>query len=210
MEAGSRRPPPDPSLAAEYRDLVAELGLGERVPWQGFVNDRNVFLASLDVLIMPSECEGFGMVAAEAMAHGVPVIVPRQSGIAPLVEQSGGGIVVERPDPERIHEALGVLAGDPRTPGASRSQGEGDSRANPFPRGLQRPGFPHLQGRNRGPSTSGQLRPLTPAKSGSDRAGEDQGRPEVDEAIRHVRDHQGGDEIDRQRDHKGKRRCTTG
>ena len=40
-----------------------------------------------DVLAMPSAYEGFGMVAAEAMCPGVPVIVPRNSGVAEIVTE---------------------------------------------------------------------------------------------------------------------------
>jgi glycosyltransferase involved in cell wall biosynthesis len=108
-------PLPESSLTTEYRELADQLGVGKSVRWMGFVEreKRDEFLANLDVLVMPSEYETFGMVAAEAMSVGTPVIVSRESGIAPLVEESGGGIVVDRPDPERLCEALVAFAADP-------------------------------------------------------------------------------------------------
>jgi len=107
-------PLPEPELEAEYRDLTIDLDLEGQVKWLGFVDDRDAYLASLDVLVMPSEYEGFGMVAAEAMASGTAVIVPRQSGIAEVVEAQGGGIVLEKPEAEAIAAALEALLGDPR------------------------------------------------------------------------------------------------
>lgn len=106
-------PLPEPGLEAEYRDLVSDLGLGEQVRWLGFVDDRDSYLASLDVLIMPSEYEGFGMVGAEAMASGTAVVVPRESGIAEVIEAEGGGLVVDKPEPELIAAALEALSENP-------------------------------------------------------------------------------------------------
>jgi len=107
-------PLPEPELEAKYRDLTIDLNLEGQVKWLGFVDDRDAYMASLDVLVMPSEYEGFGMVAAEAMASGTAVIVPPQSGIAEVVEAQGGGIVLEKPEAEVIAAALEALLGDPR------------------------------------------------------------------------------------------------
>ena len=45
-----------------------------------------IFYNSLDVLIMPSYSEGFGLVAIESIACGTPVIVPSH---LPIVKESG-------------------------------------------------------------------------------------------------------------------------
>lgn len=108
-------PPASKQLRAEYDSLITDLDLNSRVRWLGFVQDREGFLSDLDVLVMPSEYEGFGMVAAEAMYCDTPVVVPRESGIAPLVEESGGGVVVEHPDPNSLAKAINDLVADPET-----------------------------------------------------------------------------------------------
>ena len=54
-------------------------------------------LAGLDVLAMPSEYESFGLSAAEAMLHGVPVLVSERTGIAEVIARHGGGRIT-RPD----------------------------------------------------------------------------------------------------------------
>ena len=45
-----------------------------------------IFYNSLDVLIMPSSSEGFGLVAVESIACGTPVIVPSH---LPIVKENG-------------------------------------------------------------------------------------------------------------------------
>jgi glycosyltransferase involved in cell wall biosynthesis len=71
-------------------EIAAELGLGSRVLFAGFVDrDRAAELyASADVFVMPSVSEPFGIVPLEAMDRGVPVIVSRQSGVAEVLRNA--------------------------------------------------------------------------------------------------------------------------
>jgi glycosyltransferase involved in cell wall biosynthesis len=43
-------------------------------------------IQSASVLVMPSRAEGFGLVALEAISHGVPIIVAEDSGVAELIK----------------------------------------------------------------------------------------------------------------------------
>src|SRR5262249_57493893 len=72
---------------ARMVELAAQLGLGGRVLFPGFVDrDRAAELyASADVFVMPSVSEPFGIVPLEAMDRGVPVIVSRQSGVSEVL-----------------------------------------------------------------------------------------------------------------------------
>ena len=65
------------------------------------------------VLVHPSVAEGFGLVVAEAMACGVPVIVTDRTGAADLVREGENGYVVGVGDTETIFERLQHLAGHP-------------------------------------------------------------------------------------------------
>jgi glycogen synthase len=71
-------------------EYAAELGLGHRVLFPGFVDrDRAAELyASADVFVMPSVSEPFGIVPLEAMDRGVPVIVSRQSGVSEVLRHA--------------------------------------------------------------------------------------------------------------------------
>jgi glycosyltransferase involved in cell wall biosynthesis len=99
-------PPGSPEFREEQDRLSDELGVADRVSWLGFLDSRSSLFEQCDVLAMPSAYEGFGMVSAEAMSHGVPVIVPRQSGVAEIVSEYAAGQVIEEPDTDHLFEAL--------------------------------------------------------------------------------------------------------
>jgi glycosyltransferase involved in cell wall biosynthesis len=49
------------------------------------------------------------MFLLEAMASGVPVVEPRRGAFIEIVEQTGGGLLVEPDDPESLAEGLYTL-----------------------------------------------------------------------------------------------------
>ncbi len=58
----------------------------------GWMNARD-FYRRINLLALPAKVEPFGMVAAEANACGLPVVVSAQCGIAPLIHPDVGSIV---------------------------------------------------------------------------------------------------------------------
>jgi len=92
---------------------AARLGVHNRIEWRGFVDasEKDAFFESIDVLVMPSAYESFGIVAAEAMLRGVPAIVSPRTGVAALIEQHGGGLIVE-PLAEELASVLSRLDRD--------------------------------------------------------------------------------------------------
>ena len=99
-------PPGTDQFVAEHREMSKSLGVDGRVEWLGFVDDKAAFFRRCDILAMPSEYEGFGMVAAEAMSHGLPVVVPKRSGVAEIVSEFGAGIVIGDSGVPRLSAAL--------------------------------------------------------------------------------------------------------
>ncbi len=65
------------------------------------------------VFVLPSVEDGFGLVTAEAMACGLPVVVSDAAGSADLVEHGVSGFVVPSRSAEAIMEALDTLYRDP-------------------------------------------------------------------------------------------------
>jgi glycosyltransferase involved in cell wall biosynthesis len=74
-------------------------------------NAKWALLAAADVCALPSWSDSFGLAAAEAMAVGVPVLVSRHTGIAPLVARTGAGVVVET-EPQAIAQGLRSMLAD--------------------------------------------------------------------------------------------------
>jgi glycosyltransferase involved in cell wall biosynthesis len=71
---------------AEVMRLVAQLGIGESVEYVGEVDGEakaNLY-RSADLFVLPTFTENFGVVVAEALAHGLPVITTRGAPWAEL------------------------------------------------------------------------------------------------------------------------------
>ena len=74
----------NPSAAPKYRQQVLQLGIADRVPFLGSLDDLSPAYAAADCLAHPTLEDSFAMVVLEAMAHRLPVIVsgPDQCGIS--------------------------------------------------------------------------------------------------------------------------------
>ncbi len=68
-------------------ELAANLGIGNKVFFTGFLNGQEVNAAyqMADLYVMPSVSEPFGIAPLEAMRHNVPVLISKQSGVAETV-----------------------------------------------------------------------------------------------------------------------------
>ncbi len=94
--------------------LARERRVDERIAWLGFVreHEKPAFLRGIDLLVMPSAYESFGVSAVEALAAGVPVIVSPAVGVADVVRRYGCGLVVDA-DAASVADALARLAREP-------------------------------------------------------------------------------------------------
>jgi glycosyltransferase involved in cell wall biosynthesis len=95
---------------------IQRLNLESSVDLRGWLEHEDVpgFLNELDVFVMPSTWEGFGVAAAEASAAGLPVVATNVYGIPDVVRDSETGILVPPKDPGALAKAVGRLVGDPR------------------------------------------------------------------------------------------------
>lgn len=80
-------------------------------------------LRTASLFVLPSRQEGFGIVAAEALAAGVPVLSTRSGGPEELIERSGGGRLLETFEPEELAAVATKLLGDVATLAAMRKHG---------------------------------------------------------------------------------------
>lgn len=92
----------DPVALSRARELAASLGISDRVDLLGWLSDEEFqrTFAAAAVVLFPSNFEGFGLPAVEAMVLGIPVVI---SGDDALAEVSGGHAVVAAEDtPEAL------------------------------------------------------------------------------------------------------------
>jgi L-malate glycosyltransferase len=85
---------------AAIRTLSAELGLTDAVHMLGHRDDIPAVLAALDILLVPSWEEPFGLVVIEALSSAVPVIATDRGGPAEIITDGLDGrlLAPRRPD----------------------------------------------------------------------------------------------------------------
>ena len=96
-------------------EQAREWGLDGDVSYHGKLDreQKLAFLGSLDMLAVPAVYDDpKGLPLLEAMACGVPVIVPRRGTYTEFVERTGGGVLVQPDDVEALEAALEKLAAD--------------------------------------------------------------------------------------------------
>jgi glycosyltransferase involved in cell wall biosynthesis len=89
--------------------------LRDRVPGaRGFVSHDELeeLYARAAVVACPSRREGFGVVCAEAMAHGRPVVATAVGGLLDLVVDGETGLLVPPRDPKALRAALERMLAD--------------------------------------------------------------------------------------------------
>ncbi|MFW5795078.1 MAG: glycosyltransferase [Bacillota bacterium] len=88
----------------QAKKLVDNLGLSDRVIFLGNRNDIPDLLKTMDIFILSSNWEGFGLVVVEAMASGLPVIVSNIPGLSEVV--NGYGKVFEQGNKKELSEII--------------------------------------------------------------------------------------------------------
>ncbi len=98
----------------ELHELVARLGLGERVEFRGFREDIWRELASFDVLVHASIIpEPFGQVVLEGMAAGLAVLAPDEGGPAGVIDDGRTGRLFRSRDIDSLAAAMRALNEQP-------------------------------------------------------------------------------------------------
>ncbi|MFZ5869427.1 MAG: glycosyltransferase family 4 protein [Actinomycetota bacterium] len=105
----------DGPLRERVEALARRSPASDRITFTGFVDHDCVpgVLASLDVLVLPSDYEELGSVLTEAMAAGLPVVATRVGGIPEVVEDGVTGLLVPPGDVEALADAVEKLVADP-------------------------------------------------------------------------------------------------
>jgi glycosyltransferase involved in cell wall biosynthesis len=79
----------------------------------GFVDDLNQFYAALELYIMPSRSEAWGLTALRAMAYGLPVVASNVGGLPEAIEHGKSGWLVPPESPQALADAIVEAASDP-------------------------------------------------------------------------------------------------
>jgi glycosyltransferase involved in cell wall biosynthesis len=85
---------------------ISRLNIKDYVTLHGAVARPQEALGQIDLLVLPSMAEGFGLVLIEAMAAGVPVVATNVAGIRDVVVNGQTGILVPPGDPDELAVAI--------------------------------------------------------------------------------------------------------
>ena len=87
------------------REQVAREHLERRIHFVGLVPDVDIEYQQADVFVLPSRFEGYGMVFAEALSAGLPVIAARAGAVPDLVPDTAG-LLVAPDNPMALADAI--------------------------------------------------------------------------------------------------------
>lgn len=113
----------DGEMLEELQALSRELGIEDRTHWLGLVPDPTNLLQASDLFILSTVGEAFGLVLAESMACGVPVVGSESGGIPEVVVNGETGLLVPPLKPELFADAIEQLGKDKEMRSRLSSQG---------------------------------------------------------------------------------------
>jgi L-malate glycosyltransferase len=93
---------------------VREQRLEDAVAFKGFMKEPMRAMQAVDVYVLPSRAEAFGLVLAEAMRCGTAVIGTNAGGVPEIIEHGRTGFLYEWDDAEGLAQLLGSLFHDAR------------------------------------------------------------------------------------------------
>ena len=97
------------ALEAEIRQLVMELEISPKTHFFGYRPNPDWFYTYLDLLVIPSLSESFGLVAVEAMRVKCPIIATNVGGSKEVVQDGVTGILIPSRSPCHIADAINKL-----------------------------------------------------------------------------------------------------
>jgi len=102
----------DGPLRGRLQAQARTLGVADRVHFLGWRADSLRIFAALDIFLMPSLWEGFGLVLLEAMSQRLPVVASAVSAIPEVVADGTTGLLAPPRDVPRLAAALRLLLAD--------------------------------------------------------------------------------------------------
>lgn len=93
----------------DLQDLAKQCDLSDRITFLGNVNDIPGFLRTLDIFVLPSRSEAFGISLVEAMAMGVPCIASRLDGPVEVLKSGQLGLLFDADNPRDLANKIKTM-----------------------------------------------------------------------------------------------------
>ncbi|MEN3010400.1 MAG: glycosyltransferase [Candidatus Bipolaricaulaceae bacterium] len=96
-------------LRHELEELADALGLSDRVRFLGRRQDIPALMNAADAFVLSSAWEGFGLVIAEAMACGLPIVATDSGGPCEILDEGRLGYLVQPKNPAALAQAMRLV-----------------------------------------------------------------------------------------------------
>ena len=87
-------------------NLSRKLGISNCVQFIPFTDAAPEFMSAIDIFVLPSHSETFGVVLVEAMAMGKAIVATHSGGVPEIITDSSTGLLVPPRDVPALAEAL--------------------------------------------------------------------------------------------------------
>jgi len=87
-------------------DEVKDLGLSNNVHFTGYRRDVNNLMASMDIFVLPSWEEPYGLVVTEAMSAGIPCVATGTGGVPEIAKNREHALLIPPKEPGAIAAAV--------------------------------------------------------------------------------------------------------
>lgn len=102
----------DEGLRSDLESLAKRLGVERKVFFTGFMDGREA-LSAMDLFVLPSLWEGFGLVLLEAMAAGLPIIATRVTAVPEIIKHKETGLLTAPKDSSGLAKQIRYLLEHP-------------------------------------------------------------------------------------------------
>ena len=100
---------------AEVSDKLSELGIMRSFIFTGHRNDVSRLMAAMDISVLSTHREGFGLCIAESMAMGKPVVATGVGGLLEVIDDGVTGYLHDHGNSKQLAERIVALIADTET-----------------------------------------------------------------------------------------------
>ena len=102
----------EPGYKASLKKICREIGADRHVQFIPFTDDVPRLMAALDIFVLPSFAETYGLVVIEAMAMEKPVVATNAGGVPEILIDGKTGLLVEPRNADAIAHAIVKILDD--------------------------------------------------------------------------------------------------
>ena len=94
-------------------EYARQNNMEDKIIITGWVQNVEKYIPALDIAILPSKWEGFGLVIIEYMACNKPIIASKVGGIMNIIKNEDNGILIEKENEESLKKGIEKYINDP-------------------------------------------------------------------------------------------------